>query len=310
MRRLALTLTIVLCLWRPGVLEASEARTLGGYRFIPTPEVRDPFTTTHFRNVTAILAASGLDIPLLVVPMQPPDTLGVKGDFIVLVIEMEYQYAFNNRITLRGDIYANSRIGTSGQSLLAQGVMASGGGVLGTTVAIWRGNKTLLSGIADLRFGPVLVVDLTGFVEDIVSGNSNAPSLLKSEDRSTIAGGLSIAQALNGWSGLTGFAQIGNANGSISGSNTVWGAGLAASIDFDQRDQAPLGLLLSVDATDASNTTAFIEGVAFGVGLSILYTGRDDLNLGAEIKWSRIPLEFNDVDANTIGVAGVLRYFF
>lgn len=292
-------------------LHANEARTLGDYRFIPTPQVRDPFITTHFRNLTGVAVAIGLDLPPVILPTVPPDTLlTVNGDFIFVVMELEYQYAFGDRATLRASFVGASRVGTSGSSILSQGVTATWGGQIGTTVALWRSDRALLSAIGDIWRAKVLVIDLVGYVQDIVDGNEAAPSLVKTEDRTSFLPGLSGAWAINRWSGLAANAQIGVANGTKTDSNTIWKVGASGSIDFEQRGQAPVGLLASFEANETPALVERESTVSTTVGLGIFYTGRDDLNLGGEINWSDIPLDYQDVSANPVTFSAVFSYFF
>ena len=62
-----------LCL--PATADADKGRTLGGYRFIPSSLVEDPFITTHFRNSTGLAFASSVKTPVLIIDSTPPDTL-------------------------------------------------------------------------------------------------------------------------------------------------------------------------------------------------------------------------------------------
>ena len=290
---------------------ASDARTLGGYRFVPTPQVRDPFITTHVRNMTAVAFDFSVELPPVILPTQPPDTLGSPaGDFVFVIVEFEYQYAFGERATLRGEFFGASRIGTSAQSVVAQGVTALSDVAIGTTVALWRTDRFQLSALADVGFGKVLLLDLVGYVEDIVGGNGNAPSLLQTENRTTVLPGVCAAWAVNGWSGLAGSGQVGSTNGSKTNTNTVWKIGASASVDFGQRNQAPVGLLASVEINSSSILDGGGTEVSTSVGFGVSYTGREDLNVGVDARWSKIPLEYGDATANPITVSALLRYYF
>jgi len=214
------------------------------------------------------------------------------------------------RITLRGDVFGASRIGTSAESVVAQGVTALGDMALGTTVMIWRWDRVQLSALADVGYGKALLFDLVGYAKDIVDGDGSAPSLLGTENRTTFLPGVSAAWAINDWSGLTGSGQVGVVKGSETDTNTPWKVGVSASMDFGQRDQAPIGLLASLEVNSSPILESGGTEVSTAVGLGVFYTGREDLNVGADVRWMKVPLDYGDATANPITVAGVLRYFF
>ena len=306
-----LFLLAVLTLAAPAGANASDGRELGGYRFIPTPQVRDPFMTTHFRTATGVSIAAGVDLPLLIVPSEPPDTLlSLKGDYVFIITELEYQYAFNDRWTLRGGAFGASRVGTTGQSLVSQGLSATWGFEMGSTIRLWNNDKWQFAGLVDLRQAKVLVIDLIGYVADIVDGNGEAPSLVQFEDRTTGTAGVSAAWAINEWSGATGYVEFGGSYGDISEQNAHWETGYAYTMDFGQRGQRNIGLAGTLDFISIPSLHSSDFELVTNVGVGVFYTGRDDFNVGAQVQWSKVPLELADVDAAPITIEAVLRYFF
>jgi hypothetical protein len=85
----------------------------------------------------------------------------------------------------------------------------------------------------------------------------------------------------------------------------LWRLAAAATADFGQRGNAPVGLSLSLKA-DKLDPAAFVSRVVFGIGGGVHYTGRDDLNLGLELMLLRVPIEGWDTVAYPVNI-GIAR---
>ncbi len=195
---------------RPDASVAAEGRTLGGYRFIPASTIEDPFVTHYFRNSTGVSIASNVDVPIIVIEGPPPDTLlSLDGNLLFIGVTFGYQHVVHPRVAVHVLADVISRLGTSGQALLSQGVTALTAGGLGTTVELWRSERVLLSGLLDVGYGQALAVDLVQFANDIIAGDIENASILVTDKGGTIDGGLAFAWAPNPWSGVTAVGQIG-----------------------------------------------------------------------------------------------------
>jgi hypothetical protein len=295
---------------RPTVSKAEKGRTLGDYRFIPVSKIEAPFITTHFRNFTGIAFASDVNFPIIVIPDNPPDTLlALNGDFLFVVANFEYQHAVHPRVALHLAAGGASRVGISSEALLSQGVTALTSGQLGAVVELWRNESVLLSAAADLGYVNGLVIDFIQFAKDIIDGNTRNASLVREDNGARGDAGLRVAWAWNQWSGLTGVGQVGFADlGSLS-DEVLWRFAASGSADFGQRGNAPVGVQLSLDVDHLKPQTADVK-TAIGVGVGVYYTGREDLNLGLEIDWTRWPLQDWDTVVYPVALGMALRYFF
>jgi len=180
---------------------------------------------------------------------------------------------------------------------------------LGAVVELWRNERVLLSAAADLGYVNGLVIDFVQFAEDIIDGNIENASLVKEDGGTTGDAGIRVAWAWNQWSGLTGLGHVGFANiGSLS-DDVLWRFAASGSADFGQRGNAPVGVQLSVDVDRLKPQAADVK-TAFGVGAGVYYTGREDLNLGLEVDWSRWPLQDWDTVVYPVSFGVALRYFF
>ncbi len=294
----------------PRTTMAEKGRTLGGYRFVPVSNVLDPFIVTSFDSYTGIATASDVEFPIIVIPTEPPDTLlALNGNFLFVVAHFTFSYAIHPRLMLSIDGGGASRIGTSGQALISQGVTALKTVGVGATVELWRNDRFLVSGILDFGFVDGIVIDFIKFVDEIIGGNVENPSIISVVDGGTVDGGFSAALALNEWAGITGTGQIGAADVEGISDELRWRFTAAGSVDFGQRGNAPVGLALAFDA-DRLKPGTMGTTTSVGFGLGVYYTGREDLNLGIEIRGSRLPLQNWDTVAYPMSYGLALAYFF
>jgi hypothetical protein len=294
----------------PAGAGAEEGRTLGGYRFVPSSFVEDPFITTHFDNYTGLAIASNVEFPILVIPTEPPTTLlELNGDFLFVVANFEYQHAVHPRVALHVAGGGASRVGTSGQALLSQGVTAIYNAQLGAIVELWRNDTVLLSASADAGYANGLVVDFVQFAIDIISENYMNASLVKVDDGAAANAALRAAWALNSWTGLLGIGQVGISNIGNASDEALWRFATAGSFDFGQRGNAPVGLQLSLDVDRLKPQAANIK-TSVGIGFGVYYTGREDFNIGFEFQVARWPLENWDTVAYPTSSGLSLRYYF
>jgi hypothetical protein len=294
----------------PTALWAEEGRVLGGYRFIPSATIPDPFITTHFRNTTGLASASNVDIPLLVLEGPPPDTLfSLEGNFLFVTASAEYQHAVHKKVAVRVAGGGASRVGTSGEALLSQGVTATFGGTVGTTIELWRDDAMLLSGEADLGFGNTLLIDILKFAEDVIDKGIRDASILNKETGVKATAGLRYAWAFNHWSGITAIGSAGYTNADARGQRTLWRIGATYSADFGQRGNKPIGLLAYLGA-DRSSQRVLQADAILEIGLGVYYTGHEDFNIGVEFQGSRMPLQNWDIVVYPSTFTLALHYYF
>ena len=291
----------------PGIAQAGpEARTLGEYRFPPSNQAPDPFVTTDFTTLVGGGMFVGQDFPILVV--EADTLLALNGNLAFVKLGFQYQHAASAKVAVRFNGEVASRIGASGEALLAQGVSAITKLGMGTTVEIHRSERLLLSGVADVSYGGLLVVDLAGFLRDFVNEGLDAASLVQSDDGVVVSGGLRAGYALSRWIGATGAVEIGHQNTVYRERTGAMGAA-AISFDFGQKGGLPVALSALLRLDSLSMQTAN-EGTHLGLGAGVAYSGREDFSLGLELFYSRIPIDDEDIALGGIGINLVSRYYF
>ena len=155
-----------------------------------------------------------------------------------------------------------------------------------------------------------MVIDFVTFAENVIDGNYENASLVKSGDGGFIFGGLRAAWALSHWSGIVAYGQVGHYNlDEFAASDNTWRFGGAASLDFGQRGNAPVGFTLAFDV-DRLTPQAFASETAFAIGAGVHFTGRNDLNLGLETQIVRLRLRKWEETAYPISLGMVLNYYF
>jgi len=287
-----------------------EGRTLGGYRFIPAARISDPFITTHFGNTVGVSVASDINVPVVLLDTTPPDTLfSLQGNLLFVRAVFGFQYAFNPIVTARIRAAGASRVGTSGEAMLSQGVSVLTDFGLGTTIKLWEREDILVSGTADVGSGAGLLVDLVQFAEEVIENGPENASVVRTVDGVLLDAGLSAAWAINHYSGVTATGLLGYHSMETRREDLAWRLATSGSVDFGQNDKAPVGLLLFLDWDNLTVRSA-AAGTAFSLGGGVFYTGREDLNLGLEITWSRFTQVTRDVKINPISFDLVLKYFF
>jgi hypothetical protein len=292
--------------------EEYGGRTLNGYRFMPSPMVEAPFVTTHFRNYTGLSLALDVNFPLLIIEDVPPDTLlALNGNFVFVVADFDYQYAVHPRIALFASAQGASRVGTTGQALLSQGVTVLTGGRGGALVELWRGNSVVLSGTAAGGYARTFLIDFAGFAEDILAGNIYNASIVRNVEGGTFDVGLNCAWAINEWSGVHALGQFGYFGGQFQdvSDDTRWRVAANGSVDLGQNGGSPVGLQLGFELNRLQPQSTD-GGAAFSLGGGVYYTGRDDFNLGLDMRWMNIPLENWDFDLKPFSFGIALHYYF
>jgi hypothetical protein len=289
---------------------AESARTLGGYRFIPSSTVEDPFINTSFQNFTGLAYANNVDLHVITVPTDPPtDIFSVRGDFLFVTADFDYQLKVHRRAALTIGGSGASRVGTTGTALLSQGVTALTEIRLGALVELWHNDKLMLTGSVQGDYLSGLFIDFLGFTKDIIEGDYRSAALVRDSDGFSFDAGLRAAWAVNHWSGITAIGQIGGTNIDPYDDELRWRVAANGSVDFGQRGNAPVGLSLSVDYDELTAATITAEYVV-GAGVGVHYTGREDLNLALELGWSRAPSRESDVVVYPMKFGLSIRYFF
>ena len=203
----------------------------------------------------------------------------------------------------------SARLGDEVGSLLSSGVTASTGFELGWVVKLARSERAMLSASLDVSSNNTTIIDVLGFVEDVVDG---VPAELVRKTPSVRGGGgLRFAYGVSPLFGFTAFASggYGESIDRRAENEVFWRFGGSADFDLNPKTAVPVGIVLGgLFDTFPEGGEDLSSNVWVGM-VRLEYTGREDLGMGLVLTNERL----NSKSLGTLGVSSVavdLRYFF
>jgi hypothetical protein len=284
---------------------------LGGHRFTPTQIDMDPFITTYFRTATGIGVVIDAETRFGLA-----DSLEwtLQGDLLVLLVDVEYQHAVTEWLSLRGLFTATARTGTNEQSLVGLGLSSLDGFELGAKLRAWKSDRAMLAGSIEIRRARVFLVSPARYAEELLEQGFRVSEngLLAEASAQRYTGALRFAYAPADWIGLLGMVEGGVANPSVEqvATETVFATSVTVDVDLVPLVSVPLGVLSTYlyDSYPANGDDLAKAQRNFSVGVS--YTGRDEFAVGFELTRGRLQLLETDTSISVNSVRAKLRYFF
>ena len=305
------------------IVQNRKLPVLQGHRFIPTSTVPDPFITTYLRSQTGFGLLLDAKFPVF----TEGDTVAVvEGDIAFAVLAFEYQQAIVDFLALRIGFGGAVRTGTSGETLLAEGLNASYAFRFGVIGRVFRTENFLLSVVADYESNKLIAMDPFGFAQRVADECGNLPEediaecILDSEEEllvsgrsSAITGGARGAWSPIEWFGLRGRLEIGAGDAfdpESSLGTTIINVGALADVDLLEVTPVPLGFLLGFDAQLFGSRGSDIAESATRFNLGLFFTGRQEFSVGVEGIFGKVALAQSDESVDSITINLRLRYFF
>ncbi len=303
------------------IVQNRKLPVLQGHRFIPTSTVPDPFITTYLRSQTGFGLLLDAKFPVF----TEGDTVAVvEGDIAFAVLAFEYQQAIVDFLALRIGFGGAVRTGTSGETLLAEGLNASYAFRFGVIGRVFRTENFLLSVVADYESNKLIAMDPFGFAQRVADECVDAPDvpqcildseedLLVSGRSSAITGGARGAWSPIEWFGLRGRLEIGAGDAfdpESSLSTTIINVGALADVDLLEVTPVPLGFLLGFDSQLFGGRGSDIAESATRFNLGLFYTGHQEFSVGVEGIFGKVALAQSDESVDSITINLRLRYFF
>lgn len=296
------------------------SRYFGGHLFIPSTIVPDPFISTTFTSITGFGQALNLKVPI---QNLNGDKIGeLSGNIGFMMLEFDFQQAIGHRFDVRVGGTANARVGTSAQSILAEGISALYGYQLGGTASVLKKRNWQLSATVDLRSNTLYSISPIDFVRSVVNSiqagdttgavGSGEDSLLSSGNNLRALGGVRAAYTPAPWIGFTGFVESGLGEPFEEGrkNTSVVNFGGSLSFDLNPLKRIPIGLLGTFRRESLSEKGEDFGGSAVATGFGIFYTGRRFFSMGIENTWQRVDQPNSDEAINAVMARIVLRYDF
>ena len=280
---------------------------LGAHVFVPDAFIPEPFVATHLRTSVGMGQAVDFQTTLLEIGGEP--VLGLKGDLLFAELGFEYQNAIKDWIAVRARAKVSGRLGTGVQTLLSEGVTAAMGFDFGWLFRLRQGERSLLSGSIDFGNNQTTGIRISGFVEDVIAGVD--ASLVRTTPSMRGSGGLRSAHGFSELIGMGVSGDVGYGESSLRTRADSWFYTIGAKVDFNLRYPVgvPLGFVTGVQFENVPQSHADIADGVYGFLLRIAYTGTDDLAVGLQLTFERIPTHESDQNLEVHSAAFDMRYF-
>jgi hypothetical protein len=287
---------------------ALKRPAIGGHTFLSSDVVPDPFVRTYVKQSLGMAQAVDLAFPLGVID---GDTLVLlTGDLTFAVLDFEYQHAVKDWLAVRGRFNLRSRLGTSGVSLLAEGLQVTTGFELGWVVRLLESSRVALSATADVSRRSFTVLDIPQFIDDVIN---DVPGATLSDNIPNVraGGGLRFAWGVSRLIGLSANLEGGYGDAVRRGDEGDFAYSSGANIDFDFGAVTPVPLGVSVgyhqtsvlDQVDGDSDTRTLV-------LRLGYTGRPDFMIGVDIVGGAAGDRSLDETVKSVGLVLTTRYYF
>ncbi len=287
--------------------------SIAGHTFVPNTVLDDPFIATHFRSLVG--AASAFGYTILEIPTAD-SVINVDGQMTWVLVEFAYRQQVADWLSLEGSASGGARIGTNTAAALADGVSVITTLEFGGLARVFETERVTGSANLDLRYSGLTLLNVVGFVEEIIDsvesgGSLDSIGLSSKQGAFQARGGFRLAYAPARLVGLTFLGELGVGEDYSEVEETVIHLTLGGTVDINLSSigKAPLGFGAGYKFstfTDRSETSDGQSHVGF---LGVSYVGSEDFTVGLEFQWQNTPL----ADGENLSVAGIgirSRYYF
>jgi hypothetical protein len=282
---------------------------LGKTLVIPTKFMPDPFINTSAQVSLGYGKSSGIETPILEIGGET--ILGLEGDLLFALLIFDYRYAVQDWLGVWIEIRAAARLGNELQSILAQGVNAYTGFSLGWLFRLKQTDRYLLSTSLMVSNGSTTIVDILGFVEDIIDGAGHY-SIVRTVPTLGTIGDLRYAYAANDYISLQVRGSAAYAESIERDKGNDWYYSIAGTVGFDlmPRVRVPLGTVLGFKHNTIPEGGEDIVGDSQSFLLNLSYTGRPDFSIGLDIEYHLITVKSLKDKVKYTSAVITMQYFF
>lgn len=282
--------------------------SLNGHRFIPSESAADPFVNTHVVSQVGIGTATDLEFPLF--EFEGDTVFAPRGDLLFAVLRFDYQQRIKKWLAVRASFSTLGRLGTDAVALLSAGVTASTDLRLEWLFNLIQNDKSAFSAVVGYRNAGTTVVDVVGFVDDIIGGKD--ARLVDSIPSVHAIGGIRYAYGFSSTFGikLIGTILYGDQRQVRDNKSELnYEFGVSLSIDPREKFGIPIGVLASYSLRTLSLGRDNGESDSMELELKFDYTKPNDFSFGPSITWARSPGLYQD-SIQFVSVSISSRYYF
>jgi hypothetical protein len=313
---------IISCLALPVLAQSQGKRDsanndrpkLNGHEFIMNRYVQDPFIYSGFRMVFGVSISEEYD--LFDIPLGDTVLTVRGGNNLYAGLNAGYQQKINDWAMLYVDFGLLGRIGTEATSLISNGLSTISGSTYGMKFKLLENEKSMLSTGFEVKNYGVSSVNILQYVVDLLDNN---PDASLNQNSSALFGNVSVqyAYAFSDLIGAYGTIRYTFGDSVIPGQSVQdFGYALALDINLKSRTQIPLGFNLGITSTTIPEFTLATTTNTTLANFRLVYTGRDDLQIGLNTSFYSAPFNFEaagiplSVETNVFGSSLSLNYFF
>ncbi len=285
---------------------------LDGHRFSPTRIVPLPWVNSNI--VSNLGMAQAYDVGTRSFVVDGDTIPGLQGDLLFATLDLEYQQKIVDWFAVRVGYRVDARLGTDLQTLLSRGVSTVTGFEIGWLARLLESDRDMLSLDAYVSNKSFTVVDIVGFVEDVIDGID--ASIVRKNNAVRFAGGVRYAHTFSNLFGVVATGNIGGAEPieRTDGSQLFFRVGGQLDFDLDAWRSIPLNVALGFRTDSYPEAPEDVDGNLSTGFLRLSYIARDDFTIGLQFSGSRVPirqrLDEGDEDLKYGGVEFDLRYYF
>ena len=281
---------------------------LNGHEFLSTTAVKSAgIETVLFSKLsmgsTGTLVSKGILV-------GDTEILGFTGSLLYAGGAISYKQKVNNWFAMYLELKYLGSLGTQFPTLLAEGVNTVEGSEIGWLFRLYEGNKGYLSGTVFTTRYKGSVLDLVGFIEDVLDSVPGA-KVVNKVPVLILGTRLNYAHAFNKTWGLQFDSAIGYGEELHNIKKSVMmDIGLFVEANLYPEKKIPLGFGIGYNLTSMPETALEKKRYANIFYLNAAYTKASDFEIGLEIHYFEVPLSNYTTRPHIFSPSLIMRFNF
>jgi hypothetical protein len=282
--------------------------TLNGHTFPTAAHFQNSFITTSLQadigfGNTSALRIAGLQI-------GEHELFAFEGKLLFVSLNVKYKQRFNKWLALYFSFSMAGRLGTDMSMILADGVNTISGGEIGWLIRIMQSKKFNLSTNVYIQNMSGNFINVSKYFEDVINDVPN-PRVMRKVPSMSVGLGVQGAYAFNQTFGLQFFTDFAYGESfERVGSEAYYSLGILGDVDFNPKQNVPIGLGLGYTLSSAPDIIMDDGGMANIISGKLGYTGSDEFELGLQYTYYKLKLKSVDQNPSISTILLVLKFYF
>jgi len=286
----------------------SKVPVLNGHAFPTLSHFRSSFVSTSLQanlgfGITSPVTIGGIKI-------DDHELFTFEGQILFLSMEVNYQQRFNPWLAMYITFSMAGRLGTDMSTILADGINTISGGNIGWLIRIKQSKKFNLSGSLKITNVTGNFINVHQYFEDVINDVPD-PTVVNKVPSMSAGLGLIGAYAFSPMFGMQfhGEYAIGESL-TRDGSDGYYSFGIMGDVDFNPKQNAPIGLALGYTLTSAPDIVMSEGGITHLFNGKLGYTGSDEFELGLQYSYYKLNLASVDQKTSISTFGLILKLYF